>query len=88
MGSELGLVGPVSYRNLNIGTLVATLPGAWRSTVSAGTGRAGVIQGLEHLYSIGYSACCEDCVARCHTRTFSVMLGSLLCVLGSCERHL
>ena len=28
--------------DLNIGTPVATLPGAWRYTVSAGTGRPGV----------------------------------------------
>ena len=28
--------------DLNIGTPVATLPGSWRSRVSAGTGRLGV----------------------------------------------
>ena len=28
--------------DINIGTPVATLPGAWRSRVSAGTGRPGV----------------------------------------------
>ena len=28
--------------DLNIGTAVATLPGAWRYRVSAGTGRPGV----------------------------------------------
>ena len=34
--------GPSHTSDLNIGTPVATLPGAWRYRVSAGTGRPGV----------------------------------------------
>ena len=34
--------GPSRTSDLKIGTPVATLPGAWRSRVSAGTGRPGV----------------------------------------------
>ena len=43
IGSVLGLVGLVSaYCDLNIDTPVATLAGAWRYRVSAGTGWPGV----------------------------------------------
>ena len=34
--------GSIHTSDLNIGTPVATLPGAWRDRVSAGTGRPGV----------------------------------------------
>ena len=36
-------------RDLKTGTPVATLPGAWRYRVSAGTGRPGVIGEMESL---------------------------------------
>ena len=47
--------------DLNIGTPVATLPGAWHYRVSAGTGRHGVsILWLGEVDSLVCSFCCWD----------------------------
>ena len=73
--------GPSHTSDLNIGTPVATLPGAWHYKVSAGTGRPGVsilwLGEMESLICSFYLsvAACEIVCADPSLRYTSLLLG-------------